>query len=75
MIGRGVRIGCVLRCRRIDLRHCCGDQFLGARDIGLAAGAGATQVLDLATEREPTRRVGVGERRQEEPPKDRTPSP
>src|SRR6516162_2991684 len=31
-------------------------------------GFAATQTLDLAEEREPARRVGVGERRQEEPP-------
>src|SRR5271168_1096556 len=31
-------------------------------------GLAATQVLDLAEEREPACRVGVGERRQEEPP-------
>src|SRR5437764_6147197 len=31
-------------------------------------GLAAAQVLDLAKEREPARRVGVGERRQEEPP-------
>jgi len=37
MIGRGVRIGGVVRCRRIDLRHWGGHQFPGARDVGLAA--------------------------------------
>jgi len=40
MIGRGVRIGCVVRCRRIDLWYWGGHQFPGARDVGLAAGAG-----------------------------------
>src|SRR5580704_60480 len=39
MIGRGVPIGRVARCRRIDLRHWGGHQLLGARDVGLAAGA------------------------------------
>ena len=34
MIGRGVRIGCVVRCWRIDLRHWGGHQVLGAR-VGL----------------------------------------
>ena len=33
-------------------------------------GLAATQVLDLTKEREPARRVGVSERRQEEPPLD-----
>jgi hypothetical protein len=40
MIGNGVGIGCVVRCRRIDLRYWDGHQFPGARDVGLAAGAG-----------------------------------
>jgi len=40
MIGRGVRIGCVVRYWRIDRRHWGGHQLLGARDVGLAAGAG-----------------------------------
>jgi len=40
IIGRGVRIGCVVRCRRIDLRYWGGHQFPGARDVGLAAGPG-----------------------------------
>ena len=31
-------------------------------------GVAAMQVLDLAKEREPTGRVGIGKRRQEEPP-------
>ena len=44
MIGRGVRI-CVVRCWRIDLRHCGGHQVLGARDIGFAAGAGQQSVV------------------------------
>jgi hypothetical protein len=45
MIGRGARIGCVVRCWRIDLRHWGGDQVLGARDIGFAAGAGQQSVV------------------------------
>jgi hypothetical protein len=40
MIGRGIRIGCVVRCRRIDLRHWGGHQLLGVRDGGLAASTG-----------------------------------
>ena len=44
MIGRGVRIGCVVRRQRFDLRD-CGDQLLGARDIGLATGAGQQPVV------------------------------
>ena len=39
MIGRGARIGGVVHCRRINLRHWRGDQLPGARDVGLAAGA------------------------------------
>ena len=37
IIGRGVRIGCVMRCRRIDLRYWGGHQLPGARDVGLTA--------------------------------------
>ncbi len=44
MIGGGVRIGCVLCCRR-DLWDWSGHQLLGARDIGLAAGAGQQPVV------------------------------
>ena len=33
MIGNGVGIGCVVRCRRIDLRYWDGHQFPGARDV------------------------------------------
>ena len=40
MIGRGVRIDRVVRGRRIDLRYWGGDQLLGSRNVGLAAGAG-----------------------------------
>ena len=40
MIGRGVRIDCVTRCRRIDLGYWGGHQLLGSRNVGLAAGAG-----------------------------------
>src|SRR5215469_6245884 len=40
MIGGGVRIGGVVHCRRINLRHWSGHQLPGARDVGLAAGAG-----------------------------------
>ena len=40
MIGNGVGIDRVVRGRRLDLRYWGGHQFLGARDVGLAAGAG-----------------------------------
>jgi hypothetical protein len=36
IIGRGVWIGCVVRCRRIDLRYRGGHQFPGARDTAPA---------------------------------------
>ena len=39
MIGGGVRIGGVVHCRRINLRHWSSHQLLGARDVGLATGA------------------------------------
>jgi hypothetical protein len=45
MIGGEVRIGCVVRCRRINRRQRGGDQLLGADDIGLAAGAGQQPVM------------------------------
>ena len=45
MIGRGVRIGGVVHCRRIHLRHWSGHQLPGARDVGLAAGAGQQPVM------------------------------
>src|SRR5215467_6145704 len=45
MIGRGVRIGGVVHCRRINLRHWSSDQLPGARDVGLAAGAGQQAVV------------------------------
>ena len=45
MIGRGVRIGGLVRCRRIEPRHWCGDQLLGTRNVGLAAGAGEQPVV------------------------------
>jgi hypothetical protein len=45
MIGRGARIGGVVHCRRIDLRHWSGDQLPGARNVGLAAGAGQQSVV------------------------------
>src|SRR5438477_43970 len=45
MIGRGVRTDCVGCCRRLDLRHWSGHQLLGARDVGLAAGAGQQAVM------------------------------
>jgi len=41
MIGRGVWIGGVEHCRRINLRHWSRHQLFGARDVGLAAGAGS----------------------------------
>jgi len=45
MIGRGIRIGGVIRCLRLDLRHWGGHQRLGAHDVGLAAGAGEQPVV------------------------------
>src|SRR5215813_2152071 len=39
MIDGGVRIGGVVHCRRINLRHWSSHQLPGARDVGLAAGA------------------------------------
>ena len=39
MIGRGVPIGGVVHCRRINLCHWSSHQLPGARDVGLAAGA------------------------------------
>jgi uncharacterized BrkB/YihY/UPF0761 family membrane protein len=41
----GVRIGGVVRCRRIDPRHWRGDQLLGTRNVGLTAGAGEQPVV------------------------------
>jgi hypothetical protein len=38
--GAGCQVGIVVLRRRIDHRHWHGDQFSGARDMGLAAGAG-----------------------------------
>src|SRR5215467_10940706 len=45
MIGGGVRIGDVVHCRRINLRHWSIYQLPGARDVGLAAGAGQQPVV------------------------------
>ena len=45
MIGGGVRIGGVVRRRRVDLWHRGGDQLPGACNIGLAAGAGEQPVV------------------------------
>src|SRR6516165_9279561 len=45
MIGRGVRIVCVVCCRRLDLRHWGGHQLPGTRDVGLAAGTGQQPVV------------------------------
>ena len=45
MIGRGVRIGCVARLRRIGGRQSGGDQLPGTRDVGLAAGAGQQPIV------------------------------
>ena len=39
MIGGGVRIGGVVHCRRINLRHWSSHQLPGVRNVGLAAGA------------------------------------
>ena len=45
MFGRGVRIGCVARLRRIGGRQSGGDQLPGTRDVGLAAGAGQQPIV------------------------------
>src|SRR6516164_1652045 len=45
MIGRGAWIGGVVHCRRFDLRRWSGHQLPGARDVGLAAGAGQQPVV------------------------------
>ena len=47
MIGGGVRIGCVVRGRWIEPWHWGGHQFPGARDVGLAAGAGQQPELAI----------------------------
>jgi hypothetical protein len=45
MIGRGGRTGCVLCCRRLDLRDWGAHKLLGACDVGFAAGAGQQPVV------------------------------
>ena len=45
MIGRGVRIGCVVCCQRLDLRHWGGHQLPGTRNVGLAAGTGEQPIV------------------------------
>ena len=45
MIDRGVRIGGVLHYRRLNLCHWSSHQLPGARDVGLAAGAGQQPVV------------------------------
>src|SRR5436309_13850796 len=45
LIGGGVRTGWVVCCRRMDLGHWSGHQLLGARDVGLAGGAGEQPVV------------------------------
>src|SRR5215469_17514533 len=45
MIGGGVRIGGDVHCRWINLRHWSSHQLPGARDVGLAAGAGQQPVV------------------------------
>src|ERR1700741_5645230 len=45
MIGHDVRIGCVVCCRRLDLRDWGAHKLLGARDVGFAAGAGQQPVV------------------------------
>ena len=45
MIGRGVRIGGVVYCQRLDLHHWSSHQRPSARDVGLAAGAGQQPVV------------------------------
>jgi hypothetical protein len=45
MIGWGLRIGGVVRCRWIDCWHWSGHQLVGARNVGFAAGAGEQPVV------------------------------
>src|ERR1700758_3226496 len=45
MIGRGVRIGGDVHCRWINLCHWSSHPLPGARDVGLAAGAGQQPVV------------------------------
>ena len=45
MIGRGVRIGRVVCCQRLDLRHWGGHQLPGTRNVGLAAGTGEQPIV------------------------------
>src|SRR5215469_17327025 len=45
MIDRGVRIGCVVCWRKLDLRGWGAHKLLGARDVGFAAGAGQQPVV------------------------------
>ena len=46
----GDRVCVVMLCRQIDRRQGRGDQFSGARDIGLAGGAGEEAVVTDAVE-------------------------
>ena len=50
MIGRGVRIGCIVCCRRIDLRYWGGHQLPGVRNVGFASGTGQQPVVADAME-------------------------
>lgn len=59
--GTGCQVGIVVLRRRIDHRDRHGDKFSGARDIGLAAGAGEEPVVTDAVE-------PVGEDVEQEPP-------
>src|SRR5499427_5201165 len=45
MISRGVRIGDVVHCRWINLRHWSSHQLPGVRNVGLAAGARQQSVV------------------------------
>src|SRR6516164_7832188 len=45
MIGCGVRIGGVVHYRRLSLCHWSSHQLPGARDVGLAGGAGEQSVV------------------------------
>src|SRR6266478_4715365 len=48
--GAGVQIGVVVLCRRIRHCHWRGDQFSGARDVGLAGSGGEQSVVADAME-------------------------
>ncbi|HEY2106304.1 MAG TPA: hypothetical protein VGH29_11000 [Candidatus Binataceae bacterium] len=58
MIGCGVRIGCIVCCRRIDLGYWGGHQRPGARDVGFAAGARQQPVV--ADAMKALRQISIG---------------